>query len=115
MNQHFLSIWHDQIVRPAFDHAWRDSEFASTYGAEIVDASKILEAEGMKCDKDALAFQGFRTRLRNFSNGGEAGDHVRAAWPPHRWLFGEAWESVMEMLNGHLDLVESQEPVLLAV
>jgi hypothetical protein len=125
-NETFLRIWHDQIVKPAFDRAWRDSGIAPTYGAELDGLTRILPASGVRTANDALPWSGFLTRLRKGSR-----KEVRTYWPlwtddwgrGHEGQFSdvrakvmhEAWKAMLGMIEGHPNLSNCQNPILLAI
>jgi hypothetical protein len=110
-NEHFLTIWHDQIVKPAFDRAWKDSGLVKLYGAEVDGQTRILPPTGVRTNMDALPAKGFMDRLRN----GRPGS-VSVDWPSANMkVMNEAWQSMTGMIRGHPDLQEFQTPVLLAV
>ncbi|KAH7382505.1 hypothetical protein DE146DRAFT_623455, partial [Phaeosphaeria sp. MPI-PUGE-AT-0046c] len=110
-NEHFLSIWHDEIIIPAFDRAWHDSNQASTTGAYRDVVMCILPATGLHTHMDAHPFAGFLARLRSNTPG-----HVSAQWPSgDAKVLSEAWAAIKGMLDGHPDLDLFQHPMLLAV
>ncbi|CAO2652805.1 Nn.00g022160.m01.CDS01 [Neocucurbitaria sp. VM-36] len=126
----FLSPWHDQIVKPAFDRAWKDSALTPIHGAEPDGQTRILAPTGTHTAHDALSAKGFLERLRNGNP--TAASATRADWPAwtaDNWGLGaegrysgtrakildEAWEAIFGMLKGHPDLPEYQDPILLAV
>ncbi|KAH8709976.1 hypothetical protein GQ44DRAFT_627442 [Phaeosphaeriaceae sp. PMI808] len=126
-NAAFLKTWHDEIVKPAFDRAWRDSGLAHTYGAEVDGMTRILPAAGSYTVQDALPSKGFLKRLQRGASGS-----VRAYWPAWTmdpWgkgtegesslvrarIMHEAWNAITGMVKGHPDLKEFQDPLLLAV
>ena len=126
-DEKFLRIWHDQIVKPAFDRAWKDSGVAEASGAELDGRTSILPPSGTRTAHDALPASGFLVRLRSEDHS----EQSRALWP--RWddswgggregrrshkraeVYGEAWDAMMGSLKDHPDLPEYRNPVLLAV
>jgi hypothetical protein len=113
-----LAIWHDEIVKPAFDRAWEDSglKIAQTRGVSVDMPVRILAAGSVTSVMDALPFSGFKTRLANYTHLSIAGPAVSTSWPPHSpVLLAEAWQSITGMLNDHPDMQGWQDPVMLAV
>jgi hypothetical protein len=107
----FLNIWHDQIVKPAFDHAWKDSGLTTIHGADVNAISRIMPPAGTHTDMEALPAEGFIKRLKNGSPGS-----ISANWPKHNpEVLHEAWRDIAGMLKDHPDLQEFQNPILLAV
>ncbi|KAF1843369.1 uncharacterized protein K460DRAFT_396682 [Cucurbitaria berberidis CBS 394.84] len=122
----FLNTWHDQIIKPAFDRAWKDSGLTTIYGAEVDGQSRILPPSGTRTVKDALPAKGFLERLRNGNP-----TSVRDCWPVWNddWglgtegrytavrsrIYSEAWEAIKGMVKGHPDLLSFQDPILLAL
>lgn len=124
----FLEIWHDQIVKPAFDRAWKDSGLVKVCGSEKDHIGRFLPSGGTHTDCDAHPAKGFLERLANGNPG-----FVNARWP--EWpdspvagrasegkhsntrakIFDEAWKSIIGMVDGHPDMNEFREPFLLAV
>lgn len=125
-NPFFINIWHDQIVKPAFDCAWRDSGLVPSKGVGAGGLTRILGPTGTRTARRALPAVGFLQRLRNGTEGA-----VRADWP--MWVgdkasgeegefadirvktYGEAWEAIQGILKDHPDLPGFHDPVLLAV
>jgi hypothetical protein len=68
-NERFLTIWHDQVVKPAFDRAWRDSGLVDVHGADVDGQTRILPPTGTRTNKDALPARGFMERLRHGRQG----------------------------------------------
>jgi hypothetical protein len=100
-----LAIWHDEIVKPAFDRAWRDSQLTETYGVSVDTPVRILAAGGVTSVMDALPFSGFKTRLANYTHLSMAGPPVSTSWPPNSpALLDEAWSSITGMLHDHPDM-----------
>lgn len=103
----FLRVWHDGIVKPAFDRAWSDSRLCASY-------------------KEAFPVSGF---LRGRRNGAKR--VVRAAWPEwhDEWgagsegcfsaqrarVYNDAWDAIKGMLRDYPGMEEYREPLLLAV
>ncbi|KAF2824485.1 hypothetical protein CC86DRAFT_371805 [Ophiobolus disseminans] len=114
----FLKIWHDQIVKPAFDRAWKDSGHATMYGAEIHGKPRILQPTGVRTANDAPNSTGILIRLHN-----QHPESVRGYWP--QWsekeatrrteVMTEVWDAIKGMLKDHPDLADFQDPILLAV
>lgn len=76
LDEKFLKIWHDQIVKPAFDRAWKDSGLTSIHGAEQDGLSRVLPPQGTSTARDALPAHGFLKHLRNGTPAS-----VRDFWP----------------------------------
>ncbi|KAK1909665.1 hypothetical protein P3342_007837 [Pyrenophora teres f. teres] len=123
----FLKIWHDDIVKPAFDRAWADSGLVPVSGAHRDSRTKILPPRGVSTSYDALPFTGFRESLRNGNP-----KSVRTYWPSwqdHSFplgtegeytglrstIYASAWTSIKGMLKDHPQLPQYQDPVLLAL
>jgi hypothetical protein len=68
-DERFLRIWHDQIVKPAFDRAWIDSGLTPVCGAEVDAMTRLLPTTGTRTDMEALPAKGFIKRLKNGSLG----------------------------------------------
>lgn len=135
-NPSFLRTWHDQIVKPAFDRAWKDSGLAAIHGAEPDAFTRIplpSPPTGTSTCHDAFPAKGFLARLRSGSRTRSSTSSTRTAWPAwttENWgpgtegahsgtrarILDEAWTSICGMLAGHPDLGAAyQDPVLLAV
>jgi hypothetical protein len=127
LDPHFLKIWHDDIVKPAFDRAWKDSGLALVHGAPLDTPTRVLPPPGVRTSRDAYPASGFLERLRH----GKAGA-VRDYWPSwtdESWhlgfegkytgaraaIYDEAWGAILGMLKDHPELLSYQDPVLLAV
>lgn len=109
----FLAVWHDEIVLPAFNTAWKDSG--------LVEVSI-----GSFHAKQARSSTGFLAHLKAGSR-----RMVRDFWPawcdkPGRGVegkfsntrarvFDEAWKSITGMLKGHPGMQEFQDPMLIVV
>ncbi|KAF2035140.1 hypothetical protein EK21DRAFT_43244, partial [Setomelanomma holmii] len=114
-NPEFLRIWHDNIMKPAFDTAWHDSGLAPAYGAAVNGASRILPATGVRTLFAAHPWTGFAFKLQNFQNTG-AGGVVHTNWPPSSpQVLEDAWMSIRGMLKDYPGLETYQDPILLAV
>jgi hypothetical protein len=125
----FLRIWHDDIVKPAFDRAWKDSGLVAILGAEKDGQTKILPPTGTRTHRDTRPASGFLARRRNKLNNGKMVRDWWPVWPSDYWglgsegkytgvrsrMFSAAWEAICGMLRDHPQLPEYQEPVLLAV
>ncbi|KAF1832543.1 hypothetical protein BDW02DRAFT_481595, partial [Decorospora gaudefroyi] len=125
-DEKFLKIWHDEIVKPAFDCAWNDSGLTPIYGAPMDGQTHILPPTGTRTERDAFPASGFLTRLRR----GDQGE-VRAYWPAwednwglgnegrytgvRRTIYTEAWAAIKGMLKDHPQLASYQNPILLAL
>lgn len=117
-NARFLRTWHDEVVKPAFDCAWKDSGKATIYGAEKSGKPRILLPTGVRTANDAAGSEGLLTLLHN-----NAQDAVRVRWPT--WpntesdarasIMDEAWEAMKGIIKDHPNLAEFQDPILLAV
>ena len=123
----FLKIWHDDIVKPAFDRAWADSGLVAVSGAHRDSRTSILPPSGTFTPCDALPFIGFLAHLHNGNP-----NHVRAYWPSwhdpsfplgiegqhtsiRSTIYASAWTSIKGMLKDHPELPHHQDPVLLAL
>jgi hypothetical protein len=110
-DERFLNIWHDQIVKPAFDRAWKDSGLIPIHGAEVHPMTPIMKPSGAHTDMEALPAKGFIKRLTNGSPGSVSTD-----WPNNKQeVLNEAWLDITGMLKDHPDLADFQDPRLLAV
>ncbi|KAH7070951.1 hypothetical protein FB567DRAFT_538993 [Paraphoma chrysanthemicola] len=112
LNANFLRVWHDQIVKPAFDAAWHASHQAPTYGAAIDGLTRIQQPHGVRTAFDARPWSGLAALLQKR---GECVKAVREVWPQDSELLGQAWTSMTGMLQGFPGLKEYRDPVLLAV
>ncbi|KAI4707195.1 hypothetical protein J4E89_008134 [Alternaria sp. Ai002NY15] len=72
----FLKIWHDEIVKPAFDSAWKDSGLAFVYGSSLDTPTRVLPPTGVRTSRDAFPAAGFLERLHKGKSGA-----VRDYWP----------------------------------
>ncbi|KAI4696969.1 uncharacterized protein J4E84_000093 [Alternaria hordeiaustralica] len=128
----FLKVWHDDIVKPAFDTAWKDSGLALVSGASLDTPTRVLPPTGIRTSRDAFPASGFLERLRHAKSGA-----VRDYWPSWKddsWYLGlegkhtgkrttiydAAWDAIKGMLKDHPQLSSYQhpmyqEPILLAV
>jgi len=123
----FLKIWHDEIVKPAFDHAWKDSGLAHVSGSSLDTPTRVLPPTGVRTSRDAFPASGFLERLRKGKTGA-----VRDYWPSltdDSWYLGlegkytgtrtaiyeTAWSAITGMLKDHPQLSSYQDPILLAV
>lgn len=110
-DEKFLKLWHDEIIKPAFDRAWQDSAQTRLTGAFKNAFVHILPATGVRTAMDAHPFSGFSSRLRKGAPG-----HVSAAWPADNpKVLNDAWDAIQGMLKGHPDLEEYLDPMLMAV
>ena len=128
-DEQFLRIWHDDIVKPAFDAAWRHSTATHVYGAHANSAYGMLPPTALSTAHDAQPASGFLQRLRN-----KRVECIRTYWPC--WtdtvfptgtegrfsglradIYAEAWDAMLGMLKEHPQLAAAgyQDPVLLAV
>ncbi|KAL1800850.1 hypothetical protein ACET3X_001192 [Alternaria dauci] len=127
LDEQFLKIWHDQIVKPAFDRAWSDSGLTLVHGSSLDTPTRLLPPVGVRTQRDADPASGFLERLRNGKPGA-----VRDHWPVWRdskWHLGvegkythtrtriyhEAWSAIKGMLKDHPQMSSYQNPILLAV
>jgi hypothetical protein len=127
LDNQFLKIWHDDIVKPAFDRAWKDSGLTLVHGASLDTPTRVLPATGVRTSRDARPASGFLERLRNGKSGA-----VRDYWPSwtdKSWPLGlegkhtgtrttiyhEAWGAIKGMLKDHPQLASYQDPILLAL
>ena len=127
LDKQFLKIWHDEIVKPAFDRAWKDSGLTLVHGVSLDTPTRILPPTGVRTERDAYPVSGFLERLRNGNPGA-----VRDYWPVWRdseWHLGlegkytntrtriyhEAWSAIKGMLKDHPQMSSYQNPILLAV
>ncbi|KAF2242848.1 hypothetical protein BU26DRAFT_438017 [Trematosphaeria pertusa] len=127
-DEKFLRVWHDEVVKPAFDEAWKESGLVKVHGSER-DAIRRLNARPSGtwtvCDAEPA-----ESILRRLQKGNKASIHV--SWPDwtgssdptggageegdqRAYIFDEAWISMKGMVDAHPDLAEMQEPFLLAV
>jgi hypothetical protein len=122
----FLKIWHDQIVKPAFDAAWKNSGLTRVYGADVSSQTRILPPPGTRTLCDALPASGFLERFRNSNPSA-----IRDYWPSWSddWhvggegkhsgtranIYHSAWEAMKGMLKDHPDLSSYQNPILIAL
>jgi hypothetical protein len=127
LDNQFLKIWHDDIVKPAFDRAWRDSGLTLVQGASLDTPTRVLLPTGVRTQRDAHPASGFLERLRNGKPG--AVRDYWPAWTDSEWHLGvegkytsirtviyhEAWSAIKGMLKDHPQLSSYQEPILLAV
>ncbi|KAF1946870.1 hypothetical protein EJ02DRAFT_491923 [Clathrospora elynae] len=113
-NEIFLEIWHNDIVKPAFDGAATDSRI------------RILPPSKTRTPRDALSVSGFLEHLRNKNP-----TAVRDRWPVwiDDWhlgtegqhtgirpaIYSEAWQGIKGILKEHLQLPSYQNPILLAL
>ncbi|KAF2877641.1 hypothetical protein BDV95DRAFT_473994, partial [Massariosphaeria phaeospora] len=128
----FLRVWHNDIVKPAFDRAWLDSELVPARGAERDFVGRLSTTGGGRfTGHEARAATGLIDHLRKGSTA-----PVRAYWP--RWLdaaatgagssgiegqhsdtraavFDAAWASITGMLRDHPEMLDFQDAFLLAV
>jgi hypothetical protein len=125
----FLRIWHDDIVKPAFDRAWKDSGLVAILGAEKDGQTRLLPPTGSYTHRDARPASGFLKRRLNQRNGDKMVRDWWPVWPCHYWglgsegkytdirsrIFNEAWDAICGMLKDHPQLAEYQNPVLLAL
>ncbi|KAJ4362974.1 hypothetical protein N0V83_010091 [Neocucurbitaria cava] len=126
-NPSFLRPWHDAIVAPAFNRAWRDSFLTRIHGAEPDGLTRILAPTGTHTSHDALPAAGFLSHLQN-----GAPTCVRTQWPAwttDNWGLGvegrdsgararvldEAWDAMCGMLKSYPGMEAYRDPVLLAV
>lgn len=125
-DENFLKVWHDQIVKPAFDRAWKESGLTTVYGADMDSQAHILPASGTHTARDSLPAKGFLQHLRNGNP-----TAVRDYWPVwnDNWgvgsegqytglrtkIYTKSWEAIQGMLKGHPELPSHQEPILLAL
>ncbi|RMZ73326.1 hypothetical protein GMOD_00007827 [Pyrenophora seminiperda CCB06] len=126
-DENFLKIWHDDIVIPAFNHAWAESGLVPISGAHRDSTTRILPPRGTTTPRDALPFIGFLAHLQNGNP-----TPVRTDWPSWRdpsfpigtegkhtglrsTIYASAWTSIEGMLKDHPDLPHYQSPVLLAL
>ncbi|KAF2790190.1 hypothetical protein K505DRAFT_377702 [Melanomma pulvis-pyrius CBS 109.77] len=109
----FLAVWHDELVLPAFNTAWRDSGLVET-------------SVGSFQRKQGRPSTGFIAHLK-------AGRRymVRDSWPAwydsssgrvegkfsdkRAHVFDEAWKSITGMLKDYPGLHEFQDPMLIVV
>ncbi|KAG9191653.1 hypothetical protein G6011_10387 [Alternaria panax] len=127
LDNQFLKIWHDDIVKPAIDRAWRDSGLTLVHGASLDTPTCVLPPTGVRTQRDAHPASGFLERLRN-GKPGVVRDHW-PIWTDSRWHLGlegnhtgnrtriyhEAWCAMKGMLKDHPQLSSYQDPILLAV
>ncbi|KAI2483488.1 hypothetical protein Ptr902_05805 [Pyrenophora tritici-repentis] len=123
----FLKIWHDDIVKPAFDRAWADSGLVTVSGCPHDSRTRILPSRGISTTNDALSFIGFHEHFRNRNS-----NTVRTYWPSWQdhsstpdiegqytglrsTTYASAWTSIKGMLKDHPQLPQYQDPVLLAL
>jgi hypothetical protein len=117
-NHHLLRTWHDEVVKPAFDRAWKDSSKATTYGAEKSSKSRLLQPNGVHTANDAADSEELLVLLHNHVQ-----ESVRVHWPT--WSAGEsdrraaimdkAWDAMKGIVEDHPNLADFQDPILLAV
>lgn len=111
INERFLKIWHDEIVKPAFDRAWKDSGLVRIHGATLESGVRILPPKGARTENDALPASDIIRRFRLNSTQIHAQN-----WPSGKpALMQDAWESIAGMLRSYPGLEEFQDPKLLAV
>jgi hypothetical protein len=111
INERFLTIWHDEIVKPAFDRAWKDSGLVRIHGAMLESRVRILPPKGVRTENDALPASDIIRRFRMNSTQIHAQN-----WPSgNPAIMHDAWESIAGMLRGYPGLEEYQDPKLLAV
>ncbi|KAH3983147.1 hypothetical protein HBH70_078010 [Parastagonospora nodorum] len=111
INERFLTIWHDEIVKPAFDRAWKDSGLVRIHGAMLESRVRILPPKGVRTENDALPASDIIRRFRLNSTQIHAQN-----WPSgNPAIMHDAWESIAGMLRGYPGLEEYQDPKLLAV
>ncbi|KAH6857267.1 hypothetical protein BKA58DRAFT_286741, partial [Alternaria rosae] len=127
LDPQFLKIWHDDIIKPAFDRAWKDSDLATVYGSSLDTPTRVLPPTGVRTSRDTFPASGFLERLRN----GKCGA-VRDYWPSwidSSWYLGlegkytgtrtaiydAAWDAIQGMLKDHPQLSPYQDPILLSV
>jgi hypothetical protein len=123
----FLRIWHDDIVKPAFDQAWRDSGLTRVHGAALDSQLRLLPPTGTYTEHDARPAAGFLHRKRNGNL-----TAVRTYWPcwtdstfytgtegkyscVRSAVYSQAWTAITGMLNEHPQLLAYQNPILLAL
>jgi hypothetical protein len=109
-DERFLTIWHDEIVKPAFDRAWKDSGLALRHGAELESKVRILPPMGVRTLQDAVPAIDIVRRLNLNS-----AHIVSAPWPSSPAHLEEAWDSVTGMLRAYPGLEAFQDPQLLAI
>jgi hypothetical protein len=121
-DEHFLKIWHDIIVRPAFMRAWEDSCLVKAYGANKDSTFRIkLPFCGTYHVREAFPAENLFNHLRAGST-----HRVRDHWPvlqdlsdpgedPRAQIFDDAWKSIKGMLENHPDMHEFQNPFLLVM
>jgi len=111
INERFLTIWHDEIVKPAFDRAWKDSGLVRIHGAQLESRVRILPPKGARTENDALPASDIIRRFRL-----ESTQIHTQNWPSGKpALMQDAWESIAGMLRGYPGLEEFQDPKLLVI
>lgn len=116
-DRHFLTFWHNEIVKPAFDEAWKDSGLVPVRGRPKGEVSRLgFVGAGTHTECDAVpASHIFKLKDRGWEKS------VHAQWPDYEeksecdkraLVFYDAWVSIRGMLQAY---DEYQGAVLLAV
>jgi hypothetical protein len=122
----FLRVWHDDIVRPAFNSAWEDSGLVDLEGRRGFLGRSSLTSNARHHAMEAKPVVGFLEHLRNGNK-----TRVHTTWPAwmDSWdhghegkfsdirakIYDEAWKSITGMLKDYPGMEEFQDPYLLLV
>ena len=126
-NETFLELWHNEIVRPAFNRAWEDSGLIKIYGqTPDFKAQFPVGIEGPTHEMHAVDAQGIIHHLRSGSK-----HAVHAQWPSWKdfWgpghegkfsdtrarIFDYAWKSIVGAVNSYPGMEEFHHPQLLVI
>jgi hypothetical protein len=134
-NPTFLKIWHDEIVRPAFNMAWADSGLVSVWrkplegfpgqrikvphtGERFGHEKMARESTGilklLENGRERRVFEEWPSWVdANSSGSGGIGEGIHTT--KRRKIYTSAWKSITGMLHDHPQLAEFQDPILVAV
>jgi hypothetical protein len=123
----FLRVWHDELILPAFNRSWEDSELVEVTGANKDFVGRIKSTPGgLHHSREAYPVAGFLDHLRK-----KRTHRVHTHWPEWHdpWngghegkftdkrakIFDEAWLSIRGMLKDHPQMKDFQGAFLLVV
>jgi hypothetical protein len=113
----FLKVWHDTIVKPAFDNAWIDSYLVSVRknknGLEGSQPTTKCTAEGSEYIIDKFLLKGKDVSVHREWPDFDVREHF--VEDKRVEIFEDAWDGMKGMLKDRIDLAEFREPVLLAI
>ncbi|KAF2733322.1 hypothetical protein EJ04DRAFT_605790 [Polyplosphaeria fusca] len=117
----FLRIWHDEIVRPAFNKAWEDSGLVELRGWSKGRKMKLGVGQGVTHEKMAWTFERVKTALKQgwkkaaveewpaWDEGVEGADELRTG------VMQRAWDSIVGELTEEKGIGMFKDAVLLGV